>query len=158
MKLGGELLVEDVATLASEVAKYHWDAITMLATKLKVKIYSKKPNEDRMVWLILGMLMEWEGQPERANDEQSPKKVLAQNMMELSEEWKEKERTPDGIETEPDFKKLARKLDLQGTTSCFECLVNCFLFPIVISKEHMNEIQDQYEKQERRVIPIRNIS
>ena len=90
--------------LATEIIDYPWNAICMLAEELNVKIYRKEPK-NKKVWLVLGMLMEWEGK--RRKDDESAKKVLARNMIKLDSMW----TVDDQI---VDFKKLARKLDIQG--------------------------------------------
>ena len=102
--------------LASELSKYPWEALCMLARKLQVKMYLDEQTE-RNLWLVLGMLMEWDGQ--RRKVDESPKKVLAGIMMELAEIWKAERKQVKDKRSEllqPDFKKLARKLDLQGSS------------------------------------------
>ena len=96
--------------LASEITEYPWEAICMFARALNVKTYLTEPKKKK-IWLVLGMLMEWE--EKRREDDEPPKKVLASKMITLDDIWKREERHV-GASTEPDFKKLARKLDIQG--------------------------------------------
>ena len=103
--------------LASEITEYPWEAVCMFATELQVKTYLVEPKK-RNIWLVLGMLMEWDGQ--RSKGDESPKKVLAGILMKLEEKYKqEKKHEVSADERKPGFKKLARKLDIQGIVHFF---------------------------------------
>ena len=111
-----DLSAEDVTFLASEIVAYPWEAICMFAEALKVKTYRAEPAK-RKIWLVLGMLMEWE--EKRREDDEPPKKVLAGVLLELESRWKKVESElsvnyEDECHKKPDFIKLARKMDIQG--------------------------------------------
>ncbi len=101
----------DAETLATEISKYPWIAIDMFAKKLRAKTYLTKP-EKKQEWVVMGMIREWEGR--RRQDDESSKKAMAGMLMELHQEWTEKNKLPDGTQR-PEFNNLARQLDFQGT-------------------------------------------
>ena len=115
LNINPDLSAEDVTILASEIITYPWKAICMFAKALNVKMYQREPAK-RKIWLVLGMLMEWE--EKRREDDEPPKKVLAGTLLELESRWKkvESEESVDypRCYEKPDFVKLARKMDIQG--------------------------------------------
>ena len=131
--------------LASEITEYPWEAICMFARALNVKTYLTEPKKKK-IWLVLGMLMEWE--EKRREDDEPPKKVLASKMITLDDIWKGEERHVEAGK-EPDFKRLARKLDIQGDHLYgFQCIVLAYKTStiIVLAVDQMKIVKEQFEK------------
>ena len=75
--------------------------------------YFNKHKLEGKMWLVTGMLVEWQRHLDKKDE--SPKKILARHLVAVDVEWKKQK--------EPDFGRLAQKIDMQGMTNI------CVLWP-----------------------------
>lgn len=102
--------------------KYHWESVKFLAEKLKGKISIVAPDKhEEFQWQIMQMLIEWVSTASVQQDE-SLSKLLARKLIECHEKRRDmfcadqlKDLTKEGMQKIlPNFKGLARKVDMQG--------------------------------------------
>ena len=103
-----ELSPEDVSMLAVEICQYPWDAITIFAKELYSPISDDNRSKKQNWWFIFQMIMEWA----QNQKNESVKKELAMKLISAHDEWKVNEQ--DVTKKVVRFKRLARKLDIQG--------------------------------------------
>ena len=103
-----ELSAEEVSMLAVEIGQYPWDAITIFAKELYSPISDDHRSKKQNWWFIFQMIMEWA----QNQKNESVKKELAMKLISAHDEWKVNEQ--DVTKKVVRFKRLARKLDIQG--------------------------------------------
>ena len=103
-----DLSAQDVAKVVDEVSKYPIEAIHLVSKELGQHVekyfHEHKDKDKGRMWLVLGMLHCWQSVLDK--EDESPKKVLARILVAVDKKWRER--------NEPNFGKLAQRIDLQG--------------------------------------------
>ena len=120
--------------LAVEICQYPWDAIAVFAKELNSPISDDHRSKKRNWWFIFQMIMEWA----QNQKNESVKKELAMKLISAHDEWKVNEQ---GVTKKVvRFKRLARKLDIQGMY-LYYCVISIFLYVFCVISLYVKHLQ-----------------
>lgn len=113
--------------LANEISSYPYKAIEKFAKELGTKELLPAASgslKKNWTWSIIAMVHKW--QAELSSGIESSRKEMALRLLNVESELENENFTP---KRKPEFKKLARRIDMQGNKDCI--LVSVYLWLVI---------------------------